>query len=75
MGGQTRIDYRTSVRAGIGGGTVLFVGGLLGHIVGPALLGSLPEWETTLFTLMEATGILIAMLAVFVFGIAVPLVE
>jgi hypothetical protein len=49
--------------------------GALGGIVGKALFGTLPEWETTLFLFSEGTGILIGVFSVCVFGVIMPLVE
>lgn len=53
----------------------LFGFGIVGMIFGPAMFGSLPGWEKTLFVGSGTAGILTAILSVFVFGIALPLTE
>jgi hypothetical protein len=44
-------------------------------MVGPALFGPLPGWETMLLTDAEILGVLLALLSPLVFGIVLPLVE
>lgn len=72
---HSRIDYSRYARGGFLAGVVVFALGIVGHAVGPAVFGSLPAWERTLFVLMEGGGILLALCALIVFGAVLPLIE
>ncbi|MEA1930759.1 hypothetical protein [Halohasta litorea] len=69
------LDYSKTVKNGVLGGGLLVVLGFLGEETGHLLYGDLTGALNTLFTTMEFGGIVIAMIAVFVFGIALPLTE
>lgn len=69
------MEYSQYARGGFALGVAVFVVGILGHALGPALFGSLPEWELTLFTLMEFGGIAIALCSPIVFAVVLPLIE
>ena len=69
------VNYAWFTKWGCGLGVFLFGFGVVGMIFGPALVGSLPSWEKTLFVGSGATGILTVFFSVFVFGIALPLTE
>lgn len=75
MGRHRRMEYSQYARGGFALGVAVFVVGILGHALGPALFGSLPEWELTLFTLMEFGGIAIALCSPIVFAVVLPLIE
>lgn len=68
-------DYRTWVKSGVGIAVALFVIGELGQVLAPHLQSTVPDWETTLFVAISVVGILVGVLSVFVFGIAMPLME
>jgi hypothetical protein len=70
-----RLAYTRYARGGFFLGVVVFILGILGHALGPALFGPLPAWEITLFTTMEFAGIALALCAPIVFGIVLPLIE
>jgi len=69
------LDYSKTVKHGVLVGGGLVVAGFLGEEVGHLLYADLTGVLNTLFTAMEFGGIVIAMIAVFVFGIALPLTE
>lgn len=73
--GRTRIDHSRYARGGFVAGVAVFVLGILGHAVGPTVIGPLPAWEVTLFALMEAGGILLALCSPIVFAVVLPLIE
>lgn len=75
MGHQPARDYGQSTKLGVGAGAALFAFGVIGQLVAPRLQASVPEWELSLFVWLSVGGILIALLSVFVFGVAMPLVE
>ena len=75
MAQYQRLAYTTYARGGFVLGVVVFVLGILGHALGPALFGPLPAWELTLFTAMEFVGIALALCSPIVFGIVLPLIE
>ena len=70
-----KLDYSNAVRNGVLLGGLLVVLGVLGEEAGHLLYGDLTGAIDTLFTTMEFGGIIIGMIAVFVFGIALPLTE
>jgi hypothetical protein len=69
------IDSARLTKRGVFAGLALFLVGAVGELVGHAVLGGLPGWESTLLFDAEVLGIVVAFLSVFVFGIAVPLTE
>lgn len=68
-------DYASLAKTGFLLGVVLFLLGGAGEVVWHAYVGSLPQWEATLFFDMEVIGVLAALLSPLVFGVVVPLVE
>lgn len=75
MGHRPTRNYGRSVKIGVAAGAGLFVLGELGQVVLPRVQGPLPDWELTMFAWFSVGGIAIALLSVFVFGVALPLVE
>jgi len=69
------LDYSNAVRNGVLGGVLLIALGFLGEEAGRLLYGELTSILNTVFTAMEFGGIVIVMIAIFVFGIALPLTE
>ena len=69
------LDYSNAVKNGVLLGGLLVVLGFLGEEAGHLLYGNLTGALNTLFTTMEFGGIVVGMIAVFVFGIALPLTE
>lgn len=69
------LDYSQAVKTGILLGVGLLALGVGGELVGHAVYGDLVGWANTLFTALEFTGVAVVMLAVFIFGIALPLTE
>jgi hypothetical protein len=67
------LDEKWLTKYGFLTGVGMILAGVLGHTVVAAVAGPLPAWEQTLFTDLEALGILTALLSVFVFGVIVPL--
>ena len=75
MGRYGELDYGRLTKYGFGLGVFLFVLGVAGAFLGPAVFGPLPGWEEALFVESEATGIIVAFLSVVLFGIVLPLTE
>ncbi|WP_458190378.1 DUF7860 family protein [Haladaptatus sp. NG-WS-4] len=75
MGRYGDLDYPKLTKTGFFLGVALLAIGVLGETFGTALYGSLPGWETMLFTDLEIVGILLGLLSPFVFGIFLPLTE
>lgn len=69
------LDYSSAVKNGVAIGGLLVVLGILGEEAGHLLYGDLTGTLNTVFTTMEFGGIIVGMIAVFVFGIALPLTE
>lgn len=69
------LDYSRAVKTGVMIGGLLLVVGFLGEEAGRLLYGDLTGTLNTLFTTMEFGGIIVGMIAVFIFGIALPLTE
>ena len=69
------LDYPTLTKRGLAGGLALFLVGLLGETVGPALVGPMPAWEHALLFDLEAIGVLVMLVAPFAFGVVRPLTE
>ena len=75
VGATSSLDYPTLTKRGFALGVALFVIGALGE-AGLAVAGvTVPQWEQTLLFDMEILGILIGLLAPFVFGVLLPLTE
>ncbi|SER17920.1 DUF7860 family protein [Natrinema salaciae] len=68
-------DYPKLAKTGFFVGLALFVVGTGSELVGNATMGSLPQWEHTLFFAMAIIGLLVGFFSPFVFGIALPLTE
>jgi len=75
MGHDASFDYPKLTKAGFLLGVTLLVVGFVGEVVGRAFFGPLPGWERTLFFDLEVLGVLVGLLAPFVFGVALPLTE
>jgi hypothetical protein len=69
------LDYPRLTKTGFAFGVALFAFGVLGHVVGTAMYGTLPGWENVLLTDLEILGLLIAFFSPIVFGIVLPLTE
>ena len=69
------LDYSRAVKTGVIVGGLLLVVGFLGEYVGHMLYNDVTGTLDTLFMGMEVIGIIVAMIAVFVFGVALPLTE
>jgi hypothetical protein len=70
-----RTDYAFYAKAGFLLGLAMLLVGGSGELIGTALYGTLPAWETTLFFDLEVLGILVGLFAPLTFGIVLPLVE
>ncbi|MGM0605145.1 MAG: hypothetical protein ACQETB_05680 [Halobacteriota archaeon] len=76
MPGQySGFDYPALAKRGVMFGVALFVIGALGEIGSRGVYGDLPGWGDALLLSFEVGGILAVLISVFVFGIALPLVE
>ncbi|MDS0280817.1 hypothetical protein [Haloarcula onubensis] len=75
MAQYRNMDHATLAKRGFLLGVGLFALGALGELAGPAVVGPLPGWGSTLLTDMEALGILLGLFSPLVFGIVMPLVE
>ncbi|ELZ39810.1 hypothetical protein C472_03274 [Halorubrum tebenquichense DSM 14210] len=69
------IDYSRATKRTFAVGAVLFAFGLLGDLYLRSTGGPIPEWERALFVDAELFGVLVMLLAPFVFGIVLPLTE
>jgi hypothetical protein len=69
------IDYAKYAKLGFALGFLLIAGGASGEIVGRALYGTLPAWESTLFFDMEVVGVFTVLLSPLIFGVVLPLTE
>jgi hypothetical protein len=69
------MNYARLTKVGFLFGVGLLLFGAVGGIVGKAVFGTLPQWESTLFLFSEGIGILIGVFSVCVFGVVMPLVE
>jgi len=56
-------------------GVALLVGGVLSELAGPIVFTHVPGWWETMGVDMEILGILTGFVAVFGFGILLPLIE
>lgn len=76
MGGRYgNLDYPTLTKRGFALGVGLFVVGALGELALNGVGVAVPGWTETLLFEAEVLGILLAPLAVLVFGVALPLTE
>ncbi|UPM43570.1 DUF7860 family protein [Halocatena salina] len=75
MGRYGDLDYGLLTKTGFLLGIGLFALGAGGGAIGHSLYGTLPAWETTLFTYAEVVGILLGLFSPFLFGIFLPLTE
>lgn len=69
------LEYARLTKYGFLLGVGLLVIGGGGELLGHALLGQLPAWESALFFDLEVAGTAIMLIVPFVFGIALPLTE
>lgn len=75
MASHRGIDYSVWTKRSFLLGVGLFALAALLELVAHAFVGQLPGWEETLLLDAEILGVLIALLAPFVFGIVMPLTE
>jgi len=75
MARHGELDHAFLAKAGFLFGLALFAIGGGGELLGHAMYGSLPAWETTLFFDLEVLGLLIGFFSPFIFGIFLPLTE
>jgi len=75
MAPTRNMDYAAWTKNSFLLGVALLTIGALGHIVGPALVGQLEGWVSTLLLDLEILGVLIGLIAPLVFGIVLPLTE
>lgn len=68
-------NYANGTKYGVGLGFGLLLIGVLGQIIAPKIQGTLPDWELSLFIWVSVAGILVALFSVFLFGVALPLIE
>jgi hypothetical protein len=68
-------DCARNAKLGFLAGLALWTVGALGGVVGLALFGPLPGWETMLLADAEVLGVLVGLLSPVVFGVVLPLVE
>jgi hypothetical protein len=66
-------DYAFLAKSGFLVGASLFILGAIGGVVAPAILGSIPEWEQTLFFYSEVIGTVIGFFSPLLFGVVFPL--
>lgn len=69
------LNYGRVTKGGVAVGLALFVIGLAGEFVGRALLGGVSPVQDSFLVAFEFIGPLVALGAVLVFGIALPLTE
>jgi hypothetical protein len=75
MGRYGNLNYARLAKRGFLLGAALFALGVAGEILGRALAGGLPGWEDVLFVSAIYLGIAVGFVAVFSFGIVLPLTE
>lgn len=75
MGHNSGLDYGAYTKRGFFLGLALLVVGALGEALLPSVTGPLPGWEETLFFYCMTGGVLIGFVAVFGFGIFLPLTD
>lgn len=75
MGRYGDLDYPFLTKTGFFLGLGLLSFGAGGELIGPALFGSLPAWEHTLFYYSELIGLVIGFFSPWIFGILLPLTE
>lgn len=69
------LDYGRLVKGGVAVGAVLFLLGVAGELIGRTMLGGVSELQDSLFVAFEFLGPTLALGAVLVFGVAMPLTE
>lgn len=69
------IDYSRATKRAFAVGAVLFAFGLIGDLYLRTTGAAVPAWEQTLLVDAEMLGVLVMLLAPFVFGIVLPLTE
>lgn len=69
------LNYSRLTKSGVAIGAGLFVLGVLGELLGRTVLGGVSSFEDSIFVAFEFLGPAIAIAAVLVFGIAMPLTE
>lgn len=78
MSARTRrgnVDYGRVAKLGFLGGVGLFLLGAVGEAVARATVAGIPEAVDSVLLVMEAGGILVALLVPIVFGAVLPLIE
>jgi hypothetical protein len=75
VGRYGKLDYPRLTKTSFAFGVALFAFGIIGHVAGNALYGTLPGWESVILTDMEMLGVIIAFFSPIVFGILLPLTE
>lgn len=75
MGHNARLDYEKYTKRGFLLGLALFLLGAAGSSVGTGLAAGLPNWELTMFFDLMVVGVAVGFVAVFVFGIFLPLTD
>lgn len=73
MAATSSTDYGTWAKRGTILGTALFLLGAVGTAANGAV--ALPAWSGTVFTDLIGIGILVAVVSIFVVGVALPLVK
>ncbi|MEF8779684.1 MAG: hypothetical protein V5A46_03260 [Haloferacaceae archaeon] len=69
------LNYGRLVKGGVAVGAALFLLGVAGELIGRTMLGGISEFQDTLFVALEFLGPTLALGAVLVFGVAMPLTE
>ncbi|GAA0721008.1 putative YccA/Bax inhibitor family protein [Halorubrum trapanicum] len=69
------IDYSKATKRAFAVGAVLFTFGVVADVYLRSTGAAVPAWEQTLLVEAEMFGVLVMLLAPFVFGILLPLTE
>ena len=75
MGRYGDLDYSRLAKRSFLFGVSLFVIGLIGQVVLPAVLAAPPAWELMLLFDLEAIGLVVFFFSPLVFGVVLPLTE